>query len=274
VFNIIILKLIIAILANTYNVFDNKSNGLYLSKILVTRDEMSFDECYGGFLTSMPLVNLLQLPFVPIVVFLPKHHPLVYYSNILLYKLQYFVFMSVFFVYFAVFSIVLIPVACFFAIMDKISTINQYESFQEQLFFNLLFYPFGLIILVLDTIADLYFFWVNNFRSTETLKQIIIPKEKSTLTFDSVKQVLTQFSRFQNLQIRTINTSILVKMFSNQMAVCRNIQFLLFGQMIPMGGFKSGSDVKQGMTFKTMKTQDLMEERTREIKEQDNTASL
>lgn len=51
VFHVIIFNLIIAILANTYNIFDNKSNGLYLSKILVTRDEMLFDECYGGFLT-------------------------------------------------------------------------------------------------------------------------------------------------------------------------------------------------------------------------------
>lgn len=124
VFNIVIFKLIIAILANTYNVFDNKSNGLYLSKILVTRDEMSFDECYGGFLTSMPLVNVIQLPFLPVCLFLPRHHPIVKYTNILLYKLQYFVFMFVFFVYFAVFSIAMIPVAYFFAIMDKITTIN------------------------------------------------------------------------------------------------------------------------------------------------------
>lgn len=42
-FNILLLNLIIAILANTYNIFDEKSNGLYLSKILVSRDEMNFD---------------------------------------------------------------------------------------------------------------------------------------------------------------------------------------------------------------------------------------
>lgn len=40
VFNIIIFNLIIAILANTYNMFDTKSSGLYLSKILNTRDEL------------------------------------------------------------------------------------------------------------------------------------------------------------------------------------------------------------------------------------------
>ena len=40
IFTILILNLIIAILSNTYNIFDPKSNGLYLSKILATRDEM------------------------------------------------------------------------------------------------------------------------------------------------------------------------------------------------------------------------------------------
>ena len=39
-FNILILNLIIAILSNTYNMFDHRSKGLYLSKILNARDEL------------------------------------------------------------------------------------------------------------------------------------------------------------------------------------------------------------------------------------------
>lgn len=39
-FAVLILNLIIAILSNTYNIFDPMSNGLFLSKILQTRDEM------------------------------------------------------------------------------------------------------------------------------------------------------------------------------------------------------------------------------------------
>lgn len=56
-FNILLLNLIIAILANTYNIFDTRSNGLYLSKILATRDELTYDESYGAFLSSMPPIN-------------------------------------------------------------------------------------------------------------------------------------------------------------------------------------------------------------------------
>jgi hypothetical protein len=64
-FNILILNLIIAILSNTYNMFDTKSAGLYLSKILNTRDEMAYNENYGAFLLCMIPLNMVNLPFVP-----------------------------------------------------------------------------------------------------------------------------------------------------------------------------------------------------------------
>lgn len=64
-FNILVLNLIIAILSNTYQMFDTKSSGLFLSKILQSRDEMRFDENYGSFLLTMTPLNCIVLPFVP-----------------------------------------------------------------------------------------------------------------------------------------------------------------------------------------------------------------
>ena len=81
VFNILLLNLIIAILANTYNIFDSRSNGLFLSKILNTRDEMNYDENYGAFFSSMPPMNLVQIPFVPISLMLPLRHPTLLFIN-------------------------------------------------------------------------------------------------------------------------------------------------------------------------------------------------
>jgi hypothetical protein len=63
-FNILLMNLIIAILANTYSNFESGSTGLYLSKILSTRDEVEYDENYGAFLSAMPPVNILQFPFI------------------------------------------------------------------------------------------------------------------------------------------------------------------------------------------------------------------
>jgi hypothetical protein len=65
IFNMILINLIIAILANTYNIFDQRSSGLYLSKILMSRDEMTFEDNFGAFLCALPPLNLVQLPFLP-----------------------------------------------------------------------------------------------------------------------------------------------------------------------------------------------------------------
>ena len=43
IFTILILNLIIAILSNTYNIFDPFSKALYLSKILASRDLLLYD---------------------------------------------------------------------------------------------------------------------------------------------------------------------------------------------------------------------------------------
>jgi hypothetical protein len=65
VFNIVVLNFLIAVLADTYNTFESKSNGLYLSKILNARDEMTYEASYGAFLASIPPVSAIQIPFVP-----------------------------------------------------------------------------------------------------------------------------------------------------------------------------------------------------------------
>jgi len=65
-FTILILNLVIAILSNTYNKNDPKSKGLYLSKILSTRDELLYDQKYGAFLSSLVPFNALTIPFVPL----------------------------------------------------------------------------------------------------------------------------------------------------------------------------------------------------------------
>ena len=67
-FTILILNLVIAILSNTYNKNDPKSKGLYLSKILNTRDELKYDQHYGSFLSSLVPFNILTIPFVPLAI--------------------------------------------------------------------------------------------------------------------------------------------------------------------------------------------------------------
>jgi len=52
-------NLIIALLSKTYNMFDSRSNGLFLKKILSKRDELIDDDSCGSFLVSLPPIDLL-----------------------------------------------------------------------------------------------------------------------------------------------------------------------------------------------------------------------
>jgi len=118
------MNFIIAILANTYNIFDNKSNGLYLSKILSSRDEMLYDESYGCFLTHFPPINLIQLPAIPFGMFLRQKHPFMIELNLLVNKTQYIFFMVIIYFYYFALSLLMIPFAYLVSCLKKIKAIN------------------------------------------------------------------------------------------------------------------------------------------------------
>ena len=65
-FNIVLMNLVIAILANTYRYYEKGSIGSFLSKILASRDEIEYDDNFGAFLSSIPPINIIQFPFVPV----------------------------------------------------------------------------------------------------------------------------------------------------------------------------------------------------------------
>lgn len=119
IFTILILNLIIAILSNTYNIFDPKSNGLYLSKILSTRDELQHDENYSAFITALSPLNIIMLPFVPIFA-LFKPNPRL---NTIVMKSQYLLLMLILFIAFNVISLILLPFAFLKSLIYKLQQV-------------------------------------------------------------------------------------------------------------------------------------------------------
>jgi len=115
-----LLNFIVAILANTYNLFDLRSNGLYLSEILNARDDLIYDDNYGSFLSSVPPINIIQIPFIPLAMILKRDDPWLLLMNSFLMQVQYFILMSIIFAAFLVVSLVLIPFAWVRGIYDKI----------------------------------------------------------------------------------------------------------------------------------------------------------
>ena len=71
-FLILILNLLIAILSNVFNVFENLSVGLFLSKILSTRESLESDEYYGAFISAVVPFNIFVLPFIPLALIMRK----------------------------------------------------------------------------------------------------------------------------------------------------------------------------------------------------------
>ena len=119
-----------------------------------------------------------------------------------------------FFAVFAVISILLLPLAYVMGILDKVKTLNMQGSFLEKLKNNLIFFPTGLIILGFDTLADMYYFWVNNFRLSEDLKQIIIVKEKSNISHMSIRNIMNICIKYNINKIKSCNTAHFVRTFS------------------------------------------------------------
>ena len=122
-FNIIMLNLLLSILANTYQAFDPRSQGLYLSRILAMRDELMYDEHYGAYLSDIPIINVIMLPFLPLALFASPTSKVNLMINNIMTKVQYVIFMLLLFTFFLVVSIVLIPFAYVVGVIDKMTTL-------------------------------------------------------------------------------------------------------------------------------------------------------
>lgn len=118
--------------------------------------------------------------------------------------IQYVIFMLIFNALFIVVSLILIPFAYFVGVMDKIKTMSQQKDPKQKLMNNLMFIPFGFIILVFDTLADCMYFWKNNFRTD--LKEIIIPKDKSYISHKSIKEVQAIGEKYNFNKIKSAST--------------------------------------------------------------------
>ena len=234
IFNILILNLIIAILSNTYNMFENKASGLFLSKILISRDEMTFDENYGAFLLTMTPLNVVIFPFLPYGL-LTKPSPNI---NIMLTILQYAVFIVIIYVMFLIGSIVFMPFAFIKSAALKFKVFLGAHEPKDQMLKFIYFCGFlilGIPSLTLNLISDFFYFWANNFRSN--LRKIVIEKQDSTLVHDSVREIKMQCSKYSSKKIKSVYSLDFVKSFRSKFSVRENIQYLIFGQMIPKGGF-------------------------------------
>lgn len=126
-FNILVLNLIIAILSNTFNMFEPKSKGLYLSKILSVRPTMSYDERFGALLIGLPPFNCHLILSVPVFLIMDRPEKF----NSFLVGIQHFLLIVVYLILFFTICVALIPFAYLKALIFKFSVIVDGKSAKE-----------------------------------------------------------------------------------------------------------------------------------------------
>ena len=136
--------------------------------------------------------------------------------------------MLVLFIFFLVISVILMPFAWLVGIPDKIKALsNSNIDGKEKVLNSVMFLFFGPLILILDLLADMFYFWVYNFRLD--LHKIIIEKEQSSVTHRSLKEIINICTKYSESKIKTTYSAQMIKNFRTKCSVVQNIQFLLFG---------------------------------------------
>ena len=192
VFLILMLNLIIAILTNVSNTYENLSTGLFLSKILSTREQLESDEYYGAFISAATPFNIFIIPFIPFALSMQKSDKLITFNKIVN-IFQYMLLLSIFFTVFVLVSILLIPFAYIKSIVFKIKQIFQLKYNNRQIIIQkslslFLFIFFGILVMSITLLADCFYFWKNNFRTN--LKKIVVEKKRSEISIVSFKRII------------------------------------------------------------------------------------
>lgn len=201
---VVLSNLLIAMLANTYNIFNDRSNGLYLSKLLIVRDELLSDHTFGAFLAGIPPLNFLQVPFIPFAMSKSRRDPTMMLLNKRLTQLQYIAFMLILFAYFQIASFLLIPFAYINGIVDKIKGLGGEGGSNLKMRNLIAFIVFGFPILLLNMINDAVYFWRFNFMHKSQMMKIIVPVEYKGIRHRIIKGVANFCSKYNQNKIKTV----------------------------------------------------------------------
>ena len=151
--------------------------------------------------------------------------------------LQYSALIVIIYSMFTVGSIIMIPFAYLKCLGTKAQKIMKAGTIMKKIIELLKVLGFmivGIPLLIMGCFTDSFYFWANNFRSN--LKQIIILREESTITNQSIRMLTNFCAKYNEDQIRAIYCKETVITMRKKYLVKENIQYLLFGQFV--GGSK------------------------------------
>ena len=154
--------------------------------------------------------------------------------------------MSVMFLYFTVISVILLPIAYLKSLWGKITKIKKAKTIYDQFILFIVAVMFlitGPPTVLLTFVTDCYYFWKNNFKPESDLKKIVIPREKNTITNESIKKMKFLCEKFIGSRIKAVYGVDYVKKFREDLDINSLLQFLIFGQFIKKNEKTTGNEI-------------------------------
>lgn len=128
-------------------------------------------------------------------------------------------------------SIILMPFAYLKSLIYKLKQVFKPQSSPMEIAKNathfLIFFVFGMPIMILTQIGDCYYFWENSFRTK--LKKIVIEREPSNITIDSIKRIIFLCKKYMSNKIKGIYTIDYVKKLREDLGINELLQYLIYG---------------------------------------------
>jgi hypothetical protein len=105
------------------------------------------------------------MPFLPVALMMRENDERLINLNQFVMKLQYVIFIMIFYMNFFSISIILIPIAWIIGIIDKAKSIKPTDTGMDTIRNLGAFIVLGPLILVFDTCADSFYFWQMMFKT-------------------------------------------------------------------------------------------------------------
>jgi hypothetical protein len=157
---VLLVNLIIAILSETYQRLSMQKLGLYYDGVIEVIPAYKYKKFYGALIAACPPFNLLVLPFLPFFACSRRKIKVRKLNNILV-NIIYFPFALIYACVFSLVNILMLPIAYIITTYRKFRLIfiKQDKIAKSMLVLNFfLFLAFGLLILTISQIVDIYYF--------------------------------------------------------------------------------------------------------------------
>lgn len=160
----------------------------------------------------MTPADIVLVPFIPFALVWKPSEAL----NKNLEKLQYFVLLFIYYSWFMMGSMLMIPIAYGKSIVCKAIYIRRNgREDKRKLVINCLelffFIWFGLPILILNFFADTIYFYLFNMYDDVSTNEVT--KQASLMTFDTCREIMYICQRFIDEKINSVHVNVLIRIF-------------------------------------------------------------